>query len=117
MSFIYLASPYAHSDPFVREHRYLQAMKVVALLMSRHVLVYSPIVHNHELAKVADAVKLWTHDDWLDYDLQMLELSWGLYVLMLPGWAESVGVQRETVHAQKRELPIHYITKEGANAS
>lgn len=94
---IYLASPYTHPDPFVREMRYVSTMKVLVeqyLLKARW--AYSPIVHCHELAKIGDLPK--DGSFWKQYDFHMLELAEELHILRLDGWTSSEGIKNELTH-------------------
>lgn len=93
---IYLASPYTHKDPFVREARYLAAAKVVAQYLKDGKFVYSPIVHCHELAKIV-ALGM-DFEFWKTYNYHMLELASELHVLGIDGWADSDGVSGEISH-------------------
>lgn len=104
---IYLASPYNHTSPFVREQRYLAAMEAVALLMKRRIWVFSPIVHCHELKKIAELPP--SHGFWLAYDLHILEQCAALYILAIEGWKESLGVAAEREHAITLGIPISLV--------
>lgn len=107
---IYLASPYSHPSPFVREIRYLLTMKKLANLLKQEIVVYSPIVHCHELAKIAG---LPSHADfWRKYNFAMMNAGEALYVFCLEGWKESVGVKEEIAHAQYMKMPIQYLEEE-----
>jgi len=101
---IYLASPYTHDDPSIREARYLKAAaETVRLAGLRHV-VYSPIVHWHEVAKrhfLPHDASFWEHQN-----RSMLELATTLYILTLDGWKESLGVTQETLWAKQLHIPI-----------
>ena len=44
---IYLASPYSHPDPSVREQRFQNACRIAAELMRSGRIVYSPVAHSH----------------------------------------------------------------------
>lgn len=90
---IYLASPYTHPDPFVREQRYLEAAKMCAEYLKQRRWVYSPIVHCHELAKIIELPKDASY--WEAYNYHMLSRSTELHVLMIEGWGESKGVAAE----------------------
>jgi Domain of unknown function (DUF1937). len=46
---IYLASPYSHPDPLVREARFDAACRAMADLVHAGQIVFSPIVHGHPL--------------------------------------------------------------------
>jgi hypothetical protein len=90
---IYLASPYTHPDPFVREARYLAACQMVAEYLKKARWVYSPIVHCHELAKMIELPREFSF--WKQYNQHMLSRSEALHVLMIDGWAESDGIGDE----------------------
>ena len=96
--FMYLASPYSHPDPFMREMRYLWTMHEMTLMLQSGLAVYSPIVHCHELAKIADLPREAAF--WMKYNFTMLAAAEILGVLMLPGWKESVGVTAEISKAR-----------------
>lgn len=90
---IYLASPYSHPDAIIRRTRFLLAEQVTAELMRQGLTIYSPIVHNHELA-----IKFRLATDfsfWQNYCLGMLRLASEVYVLDIPGWDASRGVTKE----------------------
>lgn len=103
---IYLASPYAHSDPTIMEQRFHVVAGVTADLLKRGLVVYSPIAHNHYLAANFDLPRGW--DFWQTIDLPMLDLAEELYVLRLDGWKESKGVWAEIDHALRRDIPVRY---------
>lgn len=93
---IYVASPYSHPAPAVREGRFRAAQEYTAQLLRARSWCYSPIVHCHDLAV---RFKLpFTADFWEDYNFHMLERSDSLHVLKLPGWEDSRGVQAEIRH-------------------
>jgi hypothetical protein len=62
---VYLASPYSHPDPAVREQRFHAACRATAALLRAGCVVFSPIVHSHAL--VAHGVPtdwaFWQHAD------------------------------------------------------
>ena len=105
----YLASPYSHKDPFIREERYLRACKVLSDLLAQGEWVYSPIVHCHEFAKIVyrDGVPIFAH--WKQFDLHMLSLAEALLVLRIEGWDTSVGVKSEIEEANRLGIPVRYI--------
>lgn len=109
--YIYLASPYSHKDPFIREVRYLWVMKEMGLLLKGGLHVYSPIVHCHELAKVTDLPREAAF--WERYNFVMLAAAEYMYLLMIPGWEESIGCKAEVAEARGRGIPvIQYEPKE-----
>ena len=100
---IYLAAPYSHPDPAVREERYRQTCWHAVRLMREGRLVYSPIVHSHPLAQLGLPGD-WPF--WAEHNREMLGASSRLVVLALDGWQESQGVAAEVEIARELELPI-----------
>lgn len=102
---IYLASPYSHVDPFVREQRFQAVSLTAATLLRDGHLVFSPVTHGHPL------VHFGLPGDWSFWEQHArwyLQHCQGVLVLMLPGWQESVGVQSEIALAQQFEKPVWY---------
>jgi len=98
---IYVASPYTHPDPEVRERRYRAVLLYTSKLMKRGYYAFSPIVYGHHM----QVPSLWTQ--WAPFDRQMLNHCTKLHVLCLDGWDVSVGVQEEIEWAGNK--PILYV--------
>lgn len=90
---IYLASPYSSPDPGIMSERYTKTMIVAAGLLRERRWCYSPIVHCHEMAVRFSLPK--DFDYWSEYNYHMLERADEFYILALPGWQESRGVEAE----------------------
>jgi hypothetical protein len=90
---IYLASPYNDSSPAVQEQRFEEVCRVVGDLISRGLLVYSPIAHNHVIARLANIPTTWSI--WKKHDLAMLSYCDSLWILTLDGWKNSIGIKEE----------------------
>lgn len=103
MSFIYLAGPYSHPDPTVRQRRFEQLNMYAARLMEAGIPVFSPISHSHPIAD--HMVDDRGHDFWMAMDLPLLRLASGLLVLTLEGWEESRGVASEIDEARFYSVP------------
>lgn len=103
---IYIASPYSHKDHSVMDQRYESVAKFAAVCISLGHKVYSPIAHNHPLAKNYALPR--GFDFWLEYDLHILKRCDELYVCKIDGWEESVGVQAEIKFAVENNIPITY---------
>lgn len=104
---IYLASPYTHPDAFVREERYLRAAKATIFLLSREQWVYSPIVHNHELAKFGGLPM--EFDFWKNYNFAMIACCDEFTLLRIEGWQESKGVAAEKIEAERLGIKVTYL--------
>lgn len=102
----YLAGPYSHPQPEIVALRYECHRQACAKLILAGGIVYSPIVHGHNLLPELAA---WRHAEWIAYDLKILAKCNSVIVLMLDGWEESKGVQQELEFAKEAGLPIMYM--------
>ena len=113
---IYLASPYAHVDPAVRQRRFEDACRAAAAILRSGRNVFSPIAHSHCIEVHSEGVG--AAFDWLTYDLWFLERCDCLWVLTLDGWEESKGVAQEIKWVKQlglavRHVPLADILKDG----
>lgn len=106
-SLIYLAVPYSHSDPRIREQRFRAVNAVAAKLMRNGLHVFSPISHTHPIAEAGNLPTGW--DFWEDYDRTLLRTCSKIVVLMLDGWRESTGVTAEIAIAKELGLAVEFI--------
>lgn len=101
----YLAVPYTHRDPAVKEARYVAATKAAAWLMENNDWnVLSPITHSHPLHTLGGMRGDW--DRWKKIDTEFIELSENFVLFRLPGWEESVGVTAERAIAKQFHLNL-----------
>ncbi len=110
MSYIYLASPYSHEFPIVREKRFLDVCEAAGHLMKRGYHIFSPIAHCHPIAKLCDLPK--GFDYWNEYDYVLLAGAKELWVLTLEGWEKSTGIQGEVQIADEYGKPVRFFGKE-----
>ena len=108
---IYLASPYSHSDPQVREVRFDAACLATAHLIRTGRSVFSPIVHGHPLVRFGLPTD-WAF--WELHDLEHLQRSDEMLVLQIDGWQESEGVQAEIALASALGKRVNYLAPEAA---
>lgn len=108
---IYLASPY-NGTPEVMQVRYEATRAVTARLLSIGHMIYSPIVHCHDLALHHELPKHFPF--WRTYNLHFLDKADELWVHQLPGWNDSYGVNEEVLHWRlTRREPITYLDEAG----
>lgn len=107
---IYLASPYSHPDPAVREFRFREACRAAARFMRVGSAVFSPIAHGHCICTYGLPTD-WRF--WEPFDRFQLEHCDEVFVLTLDGWRESVGVQAEIRIAGECGKPVRYVAPEG----
>lgn len=103
---IYLASPYSHPDPAVRERRFRAACQAAAALVRDGHAVFSPIAHSHALVEHGLPMD-WSF--WEVHDRHHLRHCDEVVVLMLIGWEASVGVREEVRIACEMNKPVRYI--------
>lgn len=106
---VYLASPYSHPSPEVRQARYEAACRATATLMRWGFHVFSPIAHSHGPA-LYGLPGDWEY--WQAFDLAMLEKCDRFAVLRLDGWQESRGVEAELKRARELEMPMAFLDPE-----
>lgn len=108
MSLCYLASPYSHADPLVRERRFEDACRVAGEMMKAGKCVFAPIPHSHAIEQTFDGPP-GDHDFWLRQDFAVLRHCTELVVLRLDGWEKSRGVAAEVEFAGRLGIPVTYI--------
>lgn len=90
---IYLASPYSHNDPAVRQRRFEQTCDYVAEIIKEKHICFSPIVHFHPVA--VRRTLPYDAEYWKAVNYWFLEKCDLVAVLMLDGWEYSYGVEDE----------------------
>jgi hypothetical protein len=110
MKTIYLAGPYTHDDPMIRELRHQLLLKAEAHLLRRGFAVISPINMCHELGKIYGFA--YGYDYWQERDRTLISKCDELVCLTEDGYKESVGVTDELYYATKIGVPISYISPE-----
>jgi hypothetical protein len=112
---IYVASPYSTplAEPqatAVRNQRYRLAVKFVGFLVQQGLPAFSPIAYFHPYA---EGLKLATDAAyWHEINMSFLRRAEVVFVLRLPGWDQSKGVQMETKLAKAACIPIvHWADK------
>ena len=104
---VYLASPYSHPDPAIKEQRYRDVLKVLADLTKAGIVAYSPIIHNHPIARDHNLAGDW--DFWNRIDRVFLSRCSKMIVVQLEGWDVSIGIRDEIAMAQEFGIPIQYM--------
>jgi hypothetical protein len=73
----------------MKEYRVQVARRIMKLLMLQGYIVMCPVILGHGLGLPTD----WQF--WEEYDIAFLEWCDEIWIIMLPGWKESNGVQSE----------------------
>lgn len=107
---IYLACPYTHADPLVREKRFHQATLAAAHLIESGLIVYSPITMTHPIDVVlAGEGETLGSEYWVRFDEAFMEMCTRMLVLKLAGWEASNGIRREMEWFRRRGRPIEFL--------
>jgi hypothetical protein len=104
---IYLASPYSHSDSAITEARNLSVCKVAGKIMNQGHIVYSPIAHSHSIATVCNLPTDWSF--WKHVDEEFIKWADEVWILTLPGWNKSTGIEAEVLIADKLGKEVKYL--------
>lgn len=103
----YLAAPYSHPDRRVVAERIRQfCLKAVEIEKAGEYHVTSGL-YNHLLLQYSDLPGDWSF--WGSYSETLLLKSDVAFVLRLPGWQESTGVQEEIRIATEANIPVVYL--------
>ena len=104
---IYLACPYSHPEPGTEAWRVGEASKFAAKMIDAGAVIFSPLSHTLEIKQHTTRDGSW--DSWEKQNRAFIEVSHELWVLMLPGWEDSVGVRAEIRYALELGKPVRYI--------
>lgn len=105
--FYYVGSPYSkYVDGLFMASE--MVCKITAILTEKGIPVFSPIAHSHAVA-FAGGLDPLDYEKWMALNRRLMAVAYGMIVVKLPGWEESVGVLEEidTFHALGK--PVHYL--------
>jgi hypothetical protein len=88
MSYLYLASPYTHPDPAVRQWRYEAVRDFAAFLCKKRQWIFCPIMHSHDM----------TINHQMPYEFEFWD----------DGWDISRGIKSEIEYAVQLGKPLMY---------
>lgn len=104
---IYLASPYSHDDPTVREQRYKTVCKAAGYIMAQGHAVFSPIAHTHGICLEMGGENF-SFEFWEKYDKEMINLCDEFWICQMEDWEKSKGIKAELAYAMSIGKPIKY---------
>ena len=74
--------------------------------------MFCPIAHSHSLCEVYGTTDgITDHLDaqfWKRFDKPLLDASYGLAVVLMPGWNKSYGINHEVNEARRQGKPIRF---------
>lgn len=107
---IYIAGPYASSDPEIRAFRTRFHTRVWAQLTQtfydKHLRFYSPIAYGASIFQLLPIRLQHDHNYWMGVDLPILQTAQYLLILKLPGWESSPGLMDEITFAIQNDISI-----------
>lgn len=107
---IYLAQPYTHPDPAVRAKRYDAALHVTADYTKLGFLIYSPIVHYHNVALRHNLPS--DFHFWRVLNFSALARCNEIWILPLTDWEKSLGLKAEIREAIRLNIPATYLKED-----
>lgn len=108
---IYVASPYSHCDPYVRDMRYRMVRAYTSTLLAQGLPAFSPIVYGHTFT---EAYKFPINfEAWAGFNHTMLRASAEMHVLKLDGWRASRGITDELEFCIDNNIPVSYVEYPG----
>lgn len=105
---IYLCSVYSTgADSDLMQKRYEYVSKRTAEFLKQGFTVFSPIVHCHLIANKYDIQKDWSF--WRVHDLKYIDASNEVWVLMMPNYEQSKGMNAEIYYAKSIGMQVKFI--------
>lgn len=121
MKVIYIASPFSvinttnlsPAEIKAKEKlRYEQITKVTARLLDYYKIApILPITMSYQIKKYNKKL-LGTFEQWKEIDLAYIAKCEEVWVVMMEGWKESVGVTAEIEYAKSLDIPVMYVCPE-----
>jgi hypothetical protein len=112
---IYIGSPYTGKSPskiknfFIELLRYRRITKITGILQDKYPFAFiGPITQSHVTSKhMNKACGLFS--SWEQRDLTYISRSDEMWVVMLPGWKDSVGVNAEIQFSINNNIKVKYL--------
>ena len=108
--FWYLATPYSRY-PLGKEAAHQIACEMAARCFEAGILVFSPIAHTHAIAVYGKLDG--GFDAWELFDISMMTAASGVIVVLMDGWKESEGIQREMLWCRDNNKPVIFMPEDG----
>ena len=108
---IYLAAPYTFNGKSARRvvlRRVATIDRFAASVFAAGDYVFSPISHTHPIKEASGGKLPGGFEFWEQCAYRMIDGCDEVWVLMLDGWRDSVGVKAEVWYAEHSGKPVHY---------
>jgi hypothetical protein len=103
----YLGSPYTKFEPSIDAANVI-ACRVAARLFKARVRFFAPIPHSHCIAIYGGADPR-DHEGWMMLDGPLMKWAYGLIVIRVAGWKESIGLTQEIARFDAAGKPITHV--------
>jgi hypothetical protein len=102
----YVASPYTHKDPEVRQGRHKTATEIAKRLTQLGYSCFVPIAYDGgwEVDPNFQIDHSWNF--WERIDLPILDRCSGLILMQMPDWEKSQGIAGELEHCRQHGIPV-----------
>lgn len=100
---IYIASCYSSPVPELVQSRYEQTLTFTERLLLQGFIAFSPIVYLHNIARRLGLPA--DHGTWMKFNMDILRKAEAAYVLCLPGWEKSKGLEVELKVCKMLDIP------------
>ena len=106
---VYLASPLTHPDAAVRRERSLAVARACGWFMNnrRDLFFFSPIAYAEPIAAECTLPYEWHF--WAEIDECMISRCEEIWVLAIPGFKKSTGINAERKIAERLGLPCRFV--------
>ena len=106
---IYLAVPYTHKSIRVQQYRKDEVTRLYAHLLTLGYHVISPITMGEAAEKYLPKRMATDLDFWQFHNHALMDSCKDIWVLQLPEWEESNGIEDELSYAQSHGMPCRFI--------
>lgn len=98
---VYIASPYAHESPAVKEQRAEAIAHITAEIIAKQdaIILFSPIAYTHPFNHIEGM-------EWVEWDKQFLLRCGAMLIVRLDGWEASEGIQKEIDFCHEHNIPM-----------
>ena len=104
---IYIASPYSHPDPKVRNFRFESALTYANMLMGMGHTCFSPIAYGHQFS--LRFYRPTAFEAWIDFNDRILLACESMHILTIDGWEESRGIAHEQKLAEDHGIQVCHV--------
>jgi hypothetical protein len=105
---IYIATPYTSPHPYIMRERFHAALKALTACYNAGIAAISPIVQSHPCVEHGYCTGVdWA--TWADIDKALIRACSEVWVIMLDGWENSVGIDAEIKYARSIGIPVCFV--------